>query len=95
MWNVILEKAMAKLRGNYEHLFTGDPRDATRILNGSPNLYYRHVRDKITLEFLWKELLLHDSNDEMIIMNTFEDLSSIKDNCGLHAGHAYVALKPL
>ena len=95
MWNVILEKAMAKLQGNYEHMYTGDPRVASRILNGSPNLYYRHVREEVTVEFLWKELLLHDANDEMIIMNTFEDPSTIEDDCGLHVGHAYVALTAL
>ena len=33
LWGVILEKAFAKLNGNYSHLIAGDPRDASRALN--------------------------------------------------------------
>ena len=76
VWNVILEKAMAKLSGNYEHLVTGDPREATRALNGSPSLYYRHAREDITVEFLWRELVKHDANDEMMILNTHKRKST-------------------
>ena len=85
---------MAKLLGNYEHMFTGDPREATRTLNGSPSLYHRHSEDGMTAEFLWNELLKHDANNEMIILNTLQDVPPNKD-CGLHKGHAYVALKAL
>ena len=39
MWGSILEKAMAKLHGNYEHIIEGNPREATMTLTGSPSLY--------------------------------------------------------
>jgi len=53
MWGIILEKAMAKVHGNYQHLVSGDPREATRALSGSPSLYYIHEKDNVTVEFLW------------------------------------------
>ena len=95
MWNVILEKAMAKLSGNYEHLVAGDPREATRALNGSPSLYYRHARDDVTVEFLWSELVRHDANDEMMILNTHKRNSAFLNKCGLKLGFSYVALKTI
>ena len=95
MWNVILEKAMAKVYGNYEHMVSGDPREATRALNGSPSLYYRHERDDVTVDFLWNELLKHDANDEMMIMNTPNHDTKFWNNRGLKLGHSYVALKAI
>ena len=38
MWGTILEKAMAKLSGNYQHLIAGDSEEAGRALMGSPSL---------------------------------------------------------
>ena len=60
MWGVILEKAMAKLHGNYQHLVSGDPRESTRALNGSPSLYYVHEKDEVDADMLWREMLKHD-----------------------------------
>lgn len=42
MWGPILEKALAKLHGNYEHIIEGNPREATLTLTGSPSLYQVH-----------------------------------------------------
>ena len=84
---------MAKLHGNYQHLFSGDPREATRTLNGSPSMYYRHVRKDITADFLWKELIKHDANDEMMILNTPKPVDYFFNDCGLKMGHSYTALK--
>ena len=42
MWGVLLEKAFAKVYGNYGHLRAGDPRDAARALNGSPSILLTH-----------------------------------------------------
>ena len=56
MWGVVIEKAYAKLHGNYEHLTAGDPRTAARSLNGSPSMQYAHSKSSTTVEFLWSEL---------------------------------------
>ena len=95
MWNVILEKAMAKLHGNYQHLVSGDPRESTRSLNGSPSLYHQHEKEPITADFLWDELIRHDANNELMFLNTPWDGESFLNECGLQMGHAYVALKAL
>ena len=95
MWGVILEKAMAKLHGNYQHLVSGDPRESARALNGSPSLYHVHNKDAITAEFIWEELMKHDTNNEMMFLNTPWDGSSFVNDCGLQMGHAYVALKAI
>lgn len=95
MWGVILEKAIAKLHGNYQHLVSGDPRESTRSLNGSPSLYHVHSKDAITEEFIWEELTKHDTNNEMMFLNTPWDGSSFVNDCGLQMGHAYVALKAI
>jgi len=56
MWGVFLEKAFAKIHGNYEHLTAGDPRQASRSLNGSPSLQFVHSKPENTVEFLWNIL---------------------------------------
>ena len=37
LWGAILEKAFAKLHGNYQRIIGGDPRLAVRTLIGSPH----------------------------------------------------------
>lgn len=56
MWGVILEKAFAKIHGNYEHLTAGDPRQASRSLNGSPSLQFIHSKPENDVNFLWQML---------------------------------------
>lgn len=60
MWGPILEKAFAKLHGNYSHLTAGDPRSAARALNGSPAVQHAHSKKKSTVEFLWDTLFSAD-----------------------------------
>ena len=95
MWGVILEKAMAKLHGNYHHLISGDPRESTRALNGSPSLYHIHEKAEMTVDFIWEELVKHDTNNEMMFLNTPWDGMSFVNECGLQQGHAYVALSAM
>lgn len=95
MWGVILEKAMAKLHGNYHHLISGDPRESTRALNGSPSLYHIHEKAEMTVDFIWEELVKHDTNNEMMFLNTPWDGLSFVNECGLQQGHAYVALSAM
>lgn len=84
---------MAKMHGNYQHLVSGDPRESTRALQGSPSLYYVHEKDSVNADMLWREMLKHDQNDNMMFLNTPWDGSAFVNECGLQLGHAYVALK--
>ena len=91
MWGSILEKAMAKLHGNYEHIIEGNPREATMTLTGSPSLYQMH--DELDIDSIWDQLVLHDKNGEMIFFNTpVWSGGREKNSCGLSTGHSYVVL---
>lgn len=91
MWGPILEKAFAKLHGNYHHIIEGNPREATLSLTGSPSLY--QVHENFTADQIWSQLVKHDANNEMIFFNTpiFPD-GAETNACGLTTGHAYVVL---
>lgn len=54
MWGVLLEKAFAKIYGNYGHLRAGDPRDAARALSGAPSVMLMHHKAQVTLEKVWQ-----------------------------------------
>ena len=96
MWGVILEKAFAKLHGNYQHLIGGDPREASRTLTGAPTMMLDHTKDEVTADYIWSELLKHDFSYNMIYMNSREQSDGAKRNaCGLQNGHAYVVLKAI
>ena len=95
MWGVILEKAFAKYHGNYEHLTSGDPRAAARALNGSPSIQHVHTKAGITEDFLWEELLKHDTNDEMMFLITPGVSDAMVNGCGLTQNHAYVVLSAI
>ena len=83
MWGAILEKAFAKLHGNYEHLIGGDPREASRSLMGSPSLQYVHAKPEITVDFTWSELIKHDTNNEMMFLQTPRVEGREVNDCGL------------
>ena len=96
MWGVILEKAIAKLSGNYAHLHGGEPRESARTLSGSPSIMYNHHGNLgKSIDFIWEELLRHDVNNEMMFYQTPEGSGNgyRLDSCGLRIGHAYVVLE--
>ena len=45
LWGPLIEKALAKLHGNYEHLDGGWPEDAVSLLTGGPSTYFVHKGD--------------------------------------------------
>ena len=83
LWGVILEKAFAKLHGNYKHLVSGDPRDASRALNGSPSIMDPHSDSELTIDALWDKIYEHDINDEMMFFNTKAISGSFLNKCKL------------
>ena len=58
IWGAILEKAMAKYHGNWQHIVGGDPSIAVRTLTGYPRKFIDHTSN-LNKEALWTELLAH------------------------------------
>ncbi len=92
LWGVILEKAFAKLNGNYSHLIAGDPRDASRALNQSPSVIHVHGAAGVTVDRLWRNIMKSDTFNEMMFLNTKVIPGHTQNECNLHSGHAYVVL---
>ena len=92
LWGPLLEKAFAKLHGNYEALARGDPRNAIQYLTGGPSELYWHT-DKSAAEIfdLVKQATLEDG---MISAGT--PLSPIgnraRTELGLAKSHIYTVL---
>jgi len=42
LWGPIIEKAFAKLHGNYETIIAGDPAHSIEVMTGAPSTTYSH-----------------------------------------------------
>ena len=106
LWVPLIEKAMAKLNGNYESLIagqtveglstlTGYPCDSIR-LEATPSAYHSHEdEDPVDLELIWAQLL--SMKDYGYAMGASCGRTHIKDdtvfkNKGLLPRHAYSVL---
>ena len=54
VWTPVLEKAFAKVNGNYNHIQGGNPRVAARTLSGAPYDTFQH--SDYTEDDIWTEL---------------------------------------
>jgi hypothetical protein len=64
-----MEKAFAKLHGNYEHIIGGIMSLGVSALNGSPFRDLYHNRD-IQKEELWTKLRMHDAEQDIVTAGT-------------------------
>ena len=67
MWGPILEKAIAKVYGNFEHTQGGAMGKAVRLMTGAPFERHWHDSSKSTLDVLWKVLQAHESTGDIIM----------------------------
>ena len=92
LWGPLIEKAFAKLQGNYEALAGGDPRNAIQYLTGGPSEHYSHTAKSAAEVFaLVKQANLDDgmiSAGTRSSANGHDDRSAV----GLAQGHAYTVL---
>ena len=57
LWVPLLEKAFAKLYGNYAHIQGGDPRQAVSTMTGAPyDINYHGKAGDLTVDQLWTKL---------------------------------------
>jgi hypothetical protein len=54
LWAPILEKAIAKVKGNYFNLASGSSGDALSLLTGAP--VFTYGLDSTPEDYLWKEM---------------------------------------
>ena len=94
LWGPILEKALAKIYGNYIHLDGGQLFEST-ILNGSPHLKVTH--QDMTEEELWRHLMNYAPKElnDLVTAGTFKPIrggDTFMNEVGIPMSHAYTVL---
>jgi hypothetical protein len=92
LWGAILEKALAKYHGNYEHTVGGNPAMSLRTLYGAPEKYIMHNEAENTADKIWTEITAAEARHDVILMGTEGSNDSHQNEVGLALGHAYTVL---
>ena len=96
LWGPILEKAMAKFHGNYNHLEGGNPVYSVRTLTGAPYemLFHRgwSTVPATSAETLWERLVAHDGSNDILQAGTPGSSDQARNEFGLSNNHAYTVL---
>ena len=95
LWPLLLEKAYAKVYGNYSRIDAGFPLYALRDLTGAPykNIDFDHKMNKKKLDALWKELVDAERRGWICVCGTENTSITEEWLCnGLISGHAYSLL---
>ena len=84
LWGPIIEKALAKLYGNYARIEFGDTIHGVTVLNGSP--YIRHFHEDMDIDQLWELISKFDKEEHrgLIIGNTPGESADEKNEFGLN-----------
>ncbi|TFK38216.1 hypothetical protein BDQ12DRAFT_684185 [Crucibulum laeve] len=96
-WVPLVEKAYAKLHGNYEHLNGGHSCEAIEDLTGGVSTFVK-TKDILDPERFWDEELLR-ANKDRLFGCSFTELSDSRSGNnsgkvqGLYSGHAYSVLR--
>ena len=92
LWAPLLEKAFAKMHGNYEALVGGFAPAAIYQLTGAPFQTFKH--EDLSKEEIWEKLEAADAAHDMITASSHADERGDKVNNadGIPYSHAYTVL---
>ena len=93
LWVMLLEKAWAKVNGNYENSIKGFVSEAFRALTGAPVVFYKHLY----IQDIWNEIYNADQRKYIICASSGEGQLNKKryDEMGLISEHAYAVIKAI
>ena len=92
MWAPILEKAWAKVKGNYAQVDGGFVVNGLRLLTGAPTFTYTLSSFGLTAAETFSLLQAADSVDYPMGAGTSAGSDSTFNDCGIAYGHAYSIL---
>ena len=99
-WPLLMEKAMAKMRGNYSHLKGGQPYRGIRFLRGGPWNSYdindRHTGKGMAIDDIWETISTHLADDDLLTVGTLstkDGTDTHKLASGMYGGHAYTIIR--
>ena len=91
LWVILLEKAWAKLNGNYARIIGGDPHEIFEVLT---NAYCeKFMFNKLNKEEIWLKYKNAQEKGFLMIAGTNVDDDLPIESMGLVSGHAYTIIK--
>ena len=91
LWVILLEKAWAKLNGNYAKTIGGEPHEVFDVIT---NAYSEKIRNKTAnADVIWRQLMNGERNGFIMTAGTSGDTYNLDlEEKGLVPGHAYTLL---
>lgn len=86
LWAPLLEKAFAKVKGNYYNTIAGIPENSLRILTGAPLFHYQV--EKLHNDSIWDYIKSGFDSEYLMTAGT----NGFQNPCGISSVHAYSIL---
>jgi hypothetical protein len=87
IWGAVLEKAWAKMKGNYILANDGVSVNAIRALTGAPTFIIDPA--ELTADQLWVVLTANDAKGYIMSADTAGTTNTARNTCGLTQSHAF------